>query len=195
MVFVDSICVFLCIANVIMHFRRLVDFINLWLNSVQTAAGIIIMWFILWQSVFFGLCYFNMALYGNQDIKYKDLYNATIYTFYSPIILQYNETTSLYSTIDGSFMMVFNQILWYFILTVWFMAPYMAVAVREHIFCEVTNFEPAVDKDGNFVTSEELPPKEQAKASGIKFLLWFVSWLPEKNVYKIKLNLEGDESL
>ena len=34
MIFVDSICIFLCIANVIMHFRRLVDFINLWLNSL-----------------------------------------------------------------------------------------------------------------------------------------------------------------
>lgn len=34
MIFVDSICVFLCVANMFMHFRRLWFFVNMWLNSL-----------------------------------------------------------------------------------------------------------------------------------------------------------------
>ena len=42
MIYFDSFCVFLCVANAIMHFRRVWFFINLWLNALQTAAGLII---------------------------------------------------------------------------------------------------------------------------------------------------------
>ena len=34
MVYFDSFTVFLCVANVIMHFRRVASFINLWLNAL-----------------------------------------------------------------------------------------------------------------------------------------------------------------
>ena len=65
MIFADSICTFLCIANVIMHFRRLVYFINSWLNSLQTGAPLAVVWILIWFSVLTGLVYFNLAMYGN----------------------------------------------------------------------------------------------------------------------------------
>ena len=42
-------------------------------------------------------------------------------------------------------MILINMTFWLFSIIIWLVAPYMAVAVREHVFCDMTNFEPAVD--------------------------------------------------
>ena len=83
MVYFDSFCVFLCSANVIMHFRRVTNFINLWLNSLQTAAGLIVAFCVIYQTIFEGMVLFNMALYGSENAKYRDIYNASLFTYYA----------------------------------------------------------------------------------------------------------------
>jgi len=197
MVYMDSICVFLCVANVIMHFRRLAGFINLWLNALQTSAGVLVVWLIFWVSSFIGLASFNIALYGSSDIKYRDFFSSLLYTIYSPSQLQWDIVDDIHSTHKDAMMPFVNTIFFYFINLVLMLGPYMALAVQEHVFCEMTNFEPAVDRDGNYVheTVEKPGVKEQIKRGGITFILWFVSWLPAERVYKLKLNLLGDEAL
>ena len=150
-VFLDSACVLLCVANVIMHFRRKVFFINLWLNALQTGAPLLVMWSISWQLLFTGVTLLNMAMFGNQSLKYKDFWNATIYSFYAPGLLANDTTAELYSSTKESFMLILAYILFYFIMAVYLLSSFMAVAVREHVFCEMTNFEPAVDGNGNYV--------------------------------------------
>ena len=151
MVFLDSVCVFMCVANVIMHFRRKWFFINLWLNSLQTGAPLILMWAISWQLLFTGLTLLNMAMFGNQSIKYKDFYNATIYSFYAPVLISNDITAEIFSTNKESLMLILLYFLFYFIMAVFLLSSFMALAVREHVFCEMTNFEPAVDSNGNYV--------------------------------------------
>ena len=73
------------------------------------------------------------------------MWNAYIYTLYGPLINESDYKWQLFSTVTRSPMILINMTFWLFSIIIWLVAPYMAVAVREHVFCDMTNFEPAVD--------------------------------------------------
>ena len=52
-------------------------------------------------------------------------------------------------------MAILNYLAFYFISVIVFYGLFMAITVQEHIFCEMTNFEPAVDREGNYVHETE----------------------------------------
>ena len=83
MIYFDSLCVFLCVANAIMHFRRVWFFVNLWLNALQTAAGLLVGYALIYQTMFEGMTYFNMSMFGQESAKYRDFWNAHLFTYYA----------------------------------------------------------------------------------------------------------------
>ena len=147
--------------------------------------------------MFEGMTYFNLALFGQESAKYRDFWNAHLFTYYAMDQTEYNHAGEVFSSVNGSLWTVLNYLAFYYISVIVFYGLFMAITVQEHVFCEMTNFEPAVDREGNYVheTKEALGVREYIKYRGVDLILWFVSWLPEERVYKLKLNLLGDEAL
>ena len=75
------------------------------------------------------------------------------------------------------------------------MAPYTAIACREHSFVEKSNFEPAVGIDGNYVSETEktVSGMQYFKQTRNAFFLWLVAWLPQERINKLEKYLQDDE--
>ena len=78
----DSISAFLASFNLLQlfkNFRSMMTFVNVMLGSLQS----LLRFTGLWLLFNFGLCFYNMALYGSHDLRYHTLMSAYTNTLYN----------------------------------------------------------------------------------------------------------------
>ena len=84
--FIDSITVLCLMANLLTMLRKS-QAVNTILNSLQNAVEIMVRAQLQWLLLNFGLCFYNMSLYGGVERRYSDYLNAFISTLYSQAAL------------------------------------------------------------------------------------------------------------
>ena len=84
MIFLDSCCIFFCAASLIIHFRRVSEPINTWLNSLQSGAAVFFTYHFIFFVYLFGLTFFSMALYSGEKIKYTNVPVSFLHWAYNP---------------------------------------------------------------------------------------------------------------
>lgn len=82
-IFMDSCCIFFCVANTLMHMRKAIPPFENFLNNLQSGAGLFAIFLLNWTISVLGLAMFNMSLYGGVDGKYRGPMSAILYTLYS----------------------------------------------------------------------------------------------------------------
>lgn len=188
-VYLDSICVFFCIANMIMLLRKLSEPIDQALNAIQSGAGLKTLLLVVWLFQVIGLACFNLLLYGPLDERYSSLLVSVIHTFYNPGILDIDFE---FSTVYQFFWNCVIWVMFYFLNVIFIISAMQAIVVKEYNFNLKANSEPAVNEKGEYVVNPEQPPELSLtlKQSWKDFVLWAVNWLPDKMKRRFEQNEE-----
>ena len=82
LIFVDSISVFFCAAQILMLLRDVIKAFDKMLNNLQSAAGILVTFLFSITFTIYGISMFNMSIYGIYLENYHDALTSFLYTLY-----------------------------------------------------------------------------------------------------------------
>lgn len=108
----DCSTLFLCVTN-LMTILRKVDKIDHILHSLKHSIAVVIRCYIIYFFLQQGLCLYNMAIYGGEELRYSTFLSANVATIYNQAATFPKDAVSF--NVTGCMFTVINNLFNYFI--------------------------------------------------------------------------------